>query len=152
MLVGTRVFILCSRDANGATTGFLHPIIHLGFGVEFKQPAVIAEALAQTALHDEWIGKLLLVAEKAAAERTGEGSKSLVQLLDEMQQDQKLVASPNWKDGNKIRDGVLARAPDEMIKYASQYTVRPEDLEEKTAEMINASSEPWTFYLRCIVC
>ena len=36
--------------------GFLHPIIHLGFGVEFKQPAIIAEALAQAAVHDNWIG------------------------------------------------------------------------------------------------
>ena len=27
--------------------GFLHPIIHLGFGIEFNQPAIIAEALAQ---------------------------------------------------------------------------------------------------------
>jgi hypothetical protein len=32
--------------------GFLHPIIHLGFGVEFRQPAIIAEALAQAAVHD----------------------------------------------------------------------------------------------------
>lgn len=32
-------------------TGFLHPIIHLGFGVEFQQPAIIAEALAQAAVH-----------------------------------------------------------------------------------------------------
>ena len=44
--------------------GFLHPIIHLGFGVEFKQPAVIAEALAQAAVHSSWIGDLLLPAEK----------------------------------------------------------------------------------------
>jgi len=39
--------------------GFLHPMIHLGFGVEFKQPAIIAEALAQAAVHDNWIGYVL---------------------------------------------------------------------------------------------
>lgn len=51
-------------------TGFLHPvretltvnhrqclltdlqIIHLGFGLEFNQPAIIAEALAETCVHD----------------------------------------------------------------------------------------------------
>lgn len=31
-------------------TGFLHPLIHLGFGVEFDQPAIVAEALAQAAV------------------------------------------------------------------------------------------------------
>ncbi len=39
--------------------GFLHPMIHLGFGVEFKQPAIIAEALAQAAVHENWIGYVL---------------------------------------------------------------------------------------------
>lgn len=39
--------------------GFLHPMIHLGFGVEFQQPAIIAEALAQAAVHDNWIGYVL---------------------------------------------------------------------------------------------
>ena len=41
-----------------AWIGFLHPIIHLGFGVEFKQPAIIAEALAEAAVHDNWIGMI----------------------------------------------------------------------------------------------
>ena len=31
-------------------TGFLHPLIHLGFGIEFEQPAIVAEALAQAAV------------------------------------------------------------------------------------------------------
>ena len=33
----------------------------------------------------------------------------------------------------------MKRAPEEMIKYASQWTVGPGQLEEKTAEMINAA-------------
>lgn len=118
--------------------GFFHPIIHLGFGVEFKQPAIVAEALAEAAAHDTWIGDLLLPAEKIA--RTSEASKSLVELLDEIRADKKLSTAANWEDGNKVRDGVLARAPDEMLKYASQWKVSAEDLEEKTAEMTNASS------------
>ena len=32
--------------------GLLHPIIHLGFGVEFEQPIIMAEALAQAPVHD----------------------------------------------------------------------------------------------------
>ncbi len=116
--------------------GLLHPIIHLGFGVEFKQPAIVAEALAQAAVHDTWIGPLLLAAEKAA---TSEKSKSMVEILDEIRADKKLSTAAHWDDANKIRDGLIARAPDEMIKYASQWTVKSDELMIKTAEMTNAA-------------
>jgi hypothetical protein len=117
--------------------GFLHPIIHLGFGVEFKQPAIIAEALAEAVAHDNWISRFLLPAEKAAKET--KAKKSLVQLLDEIHADKKLSTAAQWKDGNKICDGIIARAGQEMINYAAQYTVSEDELEEKTAEMINTS-------------
>ncbi|KAJ5892768.1 hypothetical protein N7504_009459 [Penicillium tannophilum] len=49
-------------------TGLLHPIIHLGFGIEFNQPALVAEGLAQACLHADWLGlrSLLQQAEHAA--------------------------------------------------------------------------------------
>ncbi|KAI9788664.1 MAG: hypothetical protein M1833_002900 [Piccolia ochrophora] len=120
--------------------GFLHPIIHLGFGIEFKQPAIIAEALAQAAVSTSWMSALLVGAEQAAGDATGKaGSRSLVSLLDEIYADEKLSNAAHWDDGNKIRDGILIRAPQEMVHYAKQWTVGPEELEEKTAEMINAA-------------
>jgi len=119
--------------------GFLHPIIHLGFGVEFEQPVIVAEALAQAAAHDNWMSPFLLGAEKAAA--SSSDSTSLVVLLDEIRANQKLSTSAHWDDGNKIRDGILARAPDEMIKYASRFRVKEQELEAKTAEMTNAASK-----------
>jgi Questin oxidase-like len=121
--------------------GFLHPLIHLGFGIEFRQPAIIAEALAQAAVHDNWIGKLLLPAEKAAQEDPPKEIKTLVELLDEIHADKKLSNAAHWDDGNKIRDGILARAGDRMLGVAKQYTVNPEDLEWRTPEMINAAGE-----------
>lgn len=78
--------------------------------------------------------------EKLASEHKAE-SRSLVDILDDIYADKKLSGAAHWEDDNKIRDGVLARAKDEMMKYASQWTVKPEELEEKTAEMINAASE-----------
>lgn len=79
-------------------------------------------------------------AEKAAKGKRS--SKSMVELLDEIRADQKLSTAAHWDDGNKIRDGIMKRAPDEMIKYASQWIVEPDQLEEKTAEMINAAGMP----------
>ncbi|TVY45398.1 Oxidoreductase [Lachnellula subtilissima] len=119
--------------------GFLHPIIHLGFGIEFHQPAIIGEALAQTACHDIWTGKYLLAAEKAAKANPPNSPKTYVQLLDEIKQDKKLSTAAEWDDGNKIRDGILVRAPEEMMNYATQWVVTPENLEQKTAEMINST-------------
>lgn len=119
-------------------SGFLHPIIHLGFGVEFKQPAIIAEALAMAAVHDAWLAPYFHGAERAANTSSKPGMKSIVALLDEIRADKKLSTAADWDDGNKIRDGILKRAPNEMISYASQFTVQPAQLTEKTAEMTNA--------------
>jgi hypothetical protein len=118
--------------------GFLHPLIHLGFGVEFEQPAIVAEALAQAAIHSGWIAKFFSQAEQAAGENRSKPSRTMVELIDAIRNDKELYAAPRWSDGNKIRDGILARAGDRMVSYTSQYHVRPEELEEKTAEMINA--------------
>ena len=121
-------------------SGFLHPIIHLGFGVEFEQPAIIAEALAQAAVHGNWIAPLFIESEKAA-KKNGGVQKTVLQLLEEIKANEKITAAVRWEDGNKIRDGLLKRAPEDIIKAVSQYTVREEELEEKTAEHINAVSK-----------
>ena len=129
-------FIHFSHAFSHPNTGFLHPLIHLGFGIEFNQPAIIAEALAQTCVHDTWISPYLLKCEVASTIST---SKILPQLIDEIRADKKLSLAARWEDGNKIRDGVLVRAPEEMINYAKQWTVSESQLDEKTAEMINSA-------------
>ena len=104
--------------------GILHPIIHLGFGIEFEQPAIIAEALAQAAVHDNWEASHLIESEKAAKAHSPDhrSNTTIVQLLGEIYADTK-------------------RASGGRAKYASQVHVTEENLEEKTAEMLNAASE-----------
>ncbi|KAL2793203.1 hypothetical protein BJX66DRAFT_306566 [Aspergillus keveii] len=120
--------------------GLLHPIIHLGFAIEFNQPAIVAEALAQTAVHDDWTGpRYLWPAEKAAGGIGKRGEKTMLQLLEEARANKKLARSSHWDDGNKMRDGVLKRAPEEMINIASQYTVSEDQVQAKFAEMVNTS-------------
>ena len=144
--------------------GFYHPIIHLGFGVEFEQPAIIVEALAQAAIHDNWTAKFLYDAENKAKEGKTP-SKSMVQLLKDCRANQKIKNSPHFDDPNKVRDGVLVRAPNEMIELCSQWRVSPDEIEKKTAEMINGNA--WFagaaqmppkqvkfdfFYIHCLNC
>ena len=89
-------------------------------------------------MHSNWVSPLFLNSEKAAKEAGKPDSKNLVELLDEIRADKKLSTAAQWDDGNKIRDGILKRAPEEMVKYASQWNVEADRLEEKTAEMTNA--------------
>jgi hypothetical protein len=88
-------------------------------------------------VHSAWIGTLFHAAE-AAAKKNGNPSKSLVALLDDIHADQALANSARFNDANKIRDGIMTRAPDAMLAHASQYAVTADSLRRKTAEMINA--------------
>ena len=116
--------------------GFFHPFIHLGFGVEFKQPAIIAEALAQAAVHENSMSSYLFTTEK---ESTMPGTKTIPDLIEDIRNDRVLSNAAKWEDGNKVRDGVLKRAANEMIHHAKQWTVSEDNLNQKTAEMINAT-------------
>ncbi|KIN05463.1 hypothetical protein OIDMADRAFT_51270 [Oidiodendron maius Zn] len=102
--------------------GILHPIIHLGFGVEFEQPAIIAEALAQAAVHDNREASHLVESEKAAEAHSPDrrSDTTIVQLLTESYVDTQHTSS-------------------RRTKHARQVHVTEENLEEKTAEMINAA-------------
>lgn len=85
--------------------------------------------------------------EKAAGGFGKPGTKTLLQILQDAIADEKLARSAHWSDANKIRDGILQRAPEEMIKYASQFTVSPDQLEEKVAELVNFVGE---YSTRCV--
>lgn len=89
-------------------------------------------------MHDDWLGRaFFLPAEKMAGGIGKPGQKSTFQLINEMRADTALVKSVQWADGNKIKDGVLHRAPEQMLKYASQFTVSEDQIEERLAGMIN---------------
>ena len=119
-------------------SGLVHPLIHLGFGIEFNQPAIVAQGLAQTAVHDDWLGRAFFLPAEMMAGGVGKpGQKSLLQLINEMRADKALVQSVQWSDSNKIKDGVLHRAPEQMLNYASQFTVSEDQMEERLADMIN---------------
>lgn len=120
--------------------GFLHPLIQLMYGMEWAQPAIVAEALAQTAVHGVDIKGFLADSEAEANARQKDGEKeevSIVELLEAVRADEKLPSAARMSDANKIRDGILVRARDEMVRIASRVRVRPEEVDEKAAEMFD---------------
>ena len=118
--------------------GTFHPFIHLGFGIEFQQPTIVAEALGQTAIHSTWLDSFLFEAEEAAKQNQS-APRSLVNILDSIRADEGLRTAARWTDNNLFRDGVLARAKASMVKYASQWRVNPNDIEAAVAESTNAA-------------
>ena len=122
--------------------GAYHPIIHLGLGIEFQQPSIIAEALAQAASHDNSnIGVLFRNAEAEAtiAYPTAK-PKPMIQLIHEVRANDTIRTAPRWTDfGNKMRDGIMGRAGEAMQTLAAQFRIRKDEkeLERRTAEMIS---------------
>lgn len=119
--------------------GFLHPLIQLMYGVEWDQPAIVAMALAQACVHSDQFREFMLEAESQARQSATTPMPRIASLLDDVAKDDKLRNSPHLDDGNKIRDGVLARAYDEALKYTSRVKIDPSELEERTAEMYNTA-------------
>ncbi|KAI1504052.1 hypothetical protein F5X99DRAFT_424580 [Biscogniauxia marginata] len=121
--------------------GAYHPIIHLGLGIEFDQPTIVAEALAQAAAHDN--SNILHLFESAEAEAAilypNPKPKPMIELIHEVRATDAIRTAPRWTDfGNKMRDGIVGHALEEMSTIAAQFRIRPDEasLARRTAEMI----------------
>jgi hypothetical protein len=113
-----------------------HPWIHLGYALEFQQPLLMAEALAQIATHPTWgFEKVLLPAEEISR---GDNHKRMIKVMEEMRNDEKLMAAPLALNLNKMFD-IFDNAPNEMIAHASQFTVSEQTLHERVAELVETA-------------
>ncbi|KAK7697817.1 hypothetical protein SLS64_013149 [Diaporthe eres] len=132
--------VLLARMFDGA----FHPIIHLGLGVEFEQPSIVAEALAQAATDISFdVDVFFLNAEKFAREAGPPPAepRPLVELYDEAYSDETIRTAARWEDFQwKMKNGVIGRAGQEIAALAAQFRVEPATLERRTAEMISCSA------------
>ncbi|KAK4139506.1 oxidoreductase AflY [Dichotomopilus funicola] len=123
--------------------GAHHPIIHLGFGVEFELPGIIAEGLAQAAVHDSAnLEGFYHESEKIAAS-ANTPVKSLLALYDEVRATPKIATAALIQQGPvRVREGVIARAGSEIAAVAAQWRVAnsEEALERAVAESANIAA------------
>lgn len=117
----------------------IHPLIHFGFGVEFQQPAVLAEALAQAVCHNKFFGDFLRSSERLAKASPTDQGASLLDLVREIREDPTLYDQDYWDGGDSLNDKILADAPDKLCQIAAKWRVDEKDLDEKTAEMFEAN-------------
>ncbi|RDW77841.1 hypothetical protein BP6252_05894 [Coleophoma cylindrospora] len=110
------------------------------YGIEWEQPAIIAEGLAQTAIHTTYVGDFLTRVEKRASENQIRGRVIVSELLEKVHSDQRFVNSVRSGNPNDILNGVEVVCPDEAIEYLSQVKVEPDKLEEMVVENIHTAA------------
>jgi questin oxidase-like protein len=128
--------------------GLYHPLIHLGLGVEFGQPSIIAEGLAQAACHDSMGVESYFIRSVQEAARSTKPNKPLAQLIHAVRTNEALrnAARPfttgSFTDGPaRVRDGVLSSNNQALLAdIAAQFRVKPQDLERGLVETINSSA------------
>lgn len=123
--------------------GLYHPIIHLGFGIEFNLPGLVAEGLAQAASHDPMKIDVFFQAAEALAGTRSVASKPLVDLYRQVRASDTIRTAARLSDGPwKVRDGVLGRAFDEIVHVAAQFQVSPNehDVQRATVEMMSCAA------------
>ncbi|KAI1174101.1 hypothetical protein F4777DRAFT_580269 [Nemania sp. FL0916] len=133
----------------------LHPLIHLGCGLEFNQPKIIAEALAGACVHESWPGTFLAEAETLVQKNTSLPSKTLLEVLHDLAADLRVKHGVKHTDPfNKIADGLLTRvSADRLAAYIAQFRLTPNptsdelrskmiDLMYTCAYMIGAAQRP----------
>jgi hypothetical protein len=118
-------------------------MIHLGYGLEFQQPSIVAEALAGACVHEIWPSFFLLPAEEYTRTHRPAEASSLIDVLNGFHNDDHIRNGVKYTDGfNKLADGLLTRVtPDELSPYLSQFQVKPnpEDLQRKMRDLMYSS-------------
>jgi hypothetical protein len=121
--------------------GLYHPLIHLGFGVEFDQPSIVAEGLAQAASHHPGLIWTTFFRRSETLARSGTVSpKPLVELYRAVRSNAKIRAAARLQDGPFRGQGLVERAADELAPIAAQFQVAPDNLQRAAAEMISCSA------------
>lgn len=134
-------------------SGYVHGLIHIGLALELKQPLLLAERLAQAAVHHNmWYIDYPSEAE-ALAKEGRESPLPLATLIDMEREDPKISTyssldfhtqtrkhSGRWAmDKELARDGVLPNAKHDLLRLAARWRVDPNDVERATAELINTA-------------
>ncbi|KAJ5802310.1 uncharacterized protein N7503_004760 [Penicillium pulvis] len=128
--------------------GLYHPLIHLALGIEFEQPGIVAEALAQAASHDSMGFETYFKRVEEHVRRTigtGIGPRPLIELFQDIWTTKALRdASLGFDDGPaRVREGVLGRTGEELAALAAQFRVDQldsETVQRRLAESFNVAA------------
>lgn len=106
------------------------------FGIEWEQPAIIAAALAQAAVHKDNLSNFLTLSEAAAA--TSPQMPPILDLFADARANEKLKSYVTTTDGPNTRN-LVTEGIEDVLELTKRVRVREGELEERTAEMVHAS-------------
>lgn len=113
------------------------------YGLEWAQPAIVAEGLAQTSIHKDNYGSLFAtVDEKIQLMSRPAKQRHLADLYDTIAAEcPRLVAESRWEDGDGSQAAVLDRIPHQIADYlAANVQVGPDGFDEQVDAMVHASA------------
>ena len=100
-------------------SGAVHPLIHTGFGLEFDSDIVVAEGLAEAAVHSPTFAPVVDI---PLYSKPITGKKSLLQIVDEVYNDAVFNGVVQYTDGTKSQSVVQSQKASEAIKqYVMQW-------------------------------
>lgn len=105
--------------------GVYHPMIHLGYGIEFNLPLMVAEGLAWIAVHKPRSSHFFESVNKIAQESlSGKTHSSLtaLEIILSVHQDSRLNEIVQWVDEDKYTT-VINKASDLLQEYCQQWPV-----------------------------
>lgn len=101
---------------------------------------MIAEGLAQAVCHNDFFKPFLIHSEQLADQNKDQESGSLVDLLREIREDPSLYDEKYWDGGDSLNEKIVSDAPEKLCELASKWRVSADEIEERTAEMINTTA------------
>ncbi|KAK8924615.1 Oxidoreductase AflY [Metarhizium anisopliae] len=103
-------------------SGLVHPMIQLGFGLEWEQPAIVAQGLAQAAVHRNTLGDFFDRVDEAVAAGRGGEQRGLSDICESLRaENSSLASAAEWRDGDQsLYAGVLGRGLDEAVALCAQ--------------------------------
>lgn len=100
-------------------SGAVHPLIHLGFGVEFQSPHVLAEGLAEACVHSPACAPLL-----QSLNQTHLPGKRVLDIIQEVSKDKTLDGMIHPDEEEKT-DVTIKLASEKIREYLSHYYIEP---------------------------
>lgn len=108
--------------------------------VEYEQPALVAEALAQAAVHRNDFAAFFARAD-AVRERSKPEPRSLLDLCETVGQEQPELVAAAYPTGQvNIFDALVNGVPELAGEFLASIKVQPENLEEQIDEMIHVNA------------
>lgn len=108
--------------------------------VEYEQPSLVAEALAQAAVHRNDFAAFFARAD-AARDKRKPTPRSLVDLCETVGQEQPELVAAAYPTGQvNIYDALVNGVPELAGEYLASIAVKPDNLNEQIDEMIHVNA------------